>query len=110
MKNIGVKVLITNKKIGNSKQKKNEISKRRVGRGGGKTKEIYETKKPKINSVGWQHTRVDNNKTNKAQTSRFYIPSEGREVIEGKIGKFMKEDRASPRFEKKTECLNKSSN
>ena len=29
-----------------------------VGGGGG----IYETK-TKLNSVGWQHTRVDNNKT-----------------------------------------------
>ena len=27
--------------------------------------------KSKINSVGWQHTRVDNNKTNKIQASRF---------------------------------------
>ena len=32
---------------------------------------IYETKKAQINSIGWQHTRVDNNKTNKAQASRF---------------------------------------
>ena len=31
--------------------------------------EFYETKKAQINSVGWQHTRVDNNnKTNKAQS------------------------------------------
>ena len=28
-------------------------------------------KKPKINSVGWQHMRVYNNKTNKAQANRF---------------------------------------
>ena len=34
--------------------------------GGGKTKEGYETKS-KINFVGWQHTRADNNKTNKAR-------------------------------------------
>ena len=40
--------------------------------GGGKKKEIYEAKKKaQINSVGWQHKRVDNNKTNKAQASRF---------------------------------------
>ena len=42
------------------------------GGGGVKWKNLWNTKKkPKINSVGWQHTRVDNNKTNKAQASRF---------------------------------------
>ena len=33
--------------------------------------ENFWNKKHKINSVGWKHTRVDNNKTNEAQTSRF---------------------------------------
>ena len=33
---------------------------------------MKQKKKPRINSVGLQHTRVDNNKTNKAQASRFY--------------------------------------
>ena len=32
---------------------------------------IFEIKNLQINSVGWQHTRVDNNRTNKAQASRF---------------------------------------
>ena len=32
----------------------------------------WKPKKPKINSVGWrQHTRVENNKTNRAQDNRF---------------------------------------
>ena len=41
--------------------------------GGGRVKwKIYmKTKKNKINSVGWQYTRIYNNKTNKAQASRF---------------------------------------
>ena len=52
MKNIGVKVLLTNRR---------EVK-----------LEINETKKKRqINSVGWQHTRVYNNKTNKAKASRF---------------------------------------
>ena len=50
-------------------------------------------KKAQINSVGWQHTRVDNNNTNKAQVSRFCkqrIPSLQRSTIgmyETKISK-----------------------
>ena len=40
-------------------------------RGGGVNWTICETKKAQINSVGWQHTRVDNSKTNKAPASRF---------------------------------------
>ena len=40
------------------KQKKKAKSK--WGGGGWK---IYETKQPKTNSVGWQHTRIDNTKT-----------------------------------------------
>ena len=44
----------------------------RGGWGGGGIKfENLWNKKPQINSVGWQHTRVDNNKTNKAQAGRF---------------------------------------
>ena len=40
--------------------------------GGGKIGKYLKQKKPKINSIGWQHTRVDNNKkTNKAQASRL---------------------------------------
>ena len=47
--------------------------------GGGVKLKIYETKKkPKINSVGWQHTRVDN-KQNKQSQGRsllqYRIPS-----------------------------------
>ena len=37
--------------------------------GGGVKLKIYEIKKAQINPVGWQHTRVANNKTNKAQAS-----------------------------------------
>ena len=47
MKNISVKVKITG--------------------GGGKIRKLMKQKKDQINSVGYQHTRVDNNKTNKAQ-------------------------------------------
>ena len=32
-------------------------------------------KKAQINSVDWQHTSVDNNKTNEAQASQHLIPS-----------------------------------
>ena len=42
------------------------------GGGGGKNgKFMKQKKKPKINSVDWQHTRVDNKKANKAEASRF---------------------------------------
>ena len=43
---------------------------RSEGGGGVKLENIW-IKKAQINSVDWQHTRVDNNKTNKAQDSRF---------------------------------------
>mgnify|MGYP003571743093 CR=1 FL=1 len=40
--------------------------------GGGVKLENLWNKKTQINSVGWQHARVDNNKTNKAQASRYW--------------------------------------
>ena len=43
------------------------------GGGGSEMEKFMKHKKPKINSVGWQHTRVYNNKTDKAQASRFFI-------------------------------------
>ena len=39
--------------------------------GGGSKTGKFMKQKTQINSVGWQHTKVDNNKTNKAQASRF---------------------------------------
>ena len=36
---------------------------------------LKQKRKTKFNAVGWQHTRVENNKTNKARTSRFPHPS-----------------------------------
>ena len=44
--------------------------------GGSKLENLW-NKKTQINSVGWQHTRVDNNKTNKAQASHFCSSASG---------------------------------
>ena len=49
----------------------NAVNKTQMTNEGGVNWIIYETNKPTINSVGQQHKRVDNNKTNKAQASRF---------------------------------------
>ena len=35
-------------------------------------RKFMKQKKPKINTVGWQQTRVKNNKINKVQASRFW--------------------------------------
>ena len=56
----------------------------------------------KNNSVGWQHTRVGNNKTNKAQASRFYSTASHHSSVEGGGGdnnwKSMKQNKIHNRY------------
>ena len=71
------KISMNNNKAQASRKTKEIVRNGGGGGGEGKTKEIsmreywkiYQNKKPKINYVGWQHKRVDNNKTNKAHAN-----------------------------------------
>ena len=50
-----------------------------LGLGGVKLENV-KNKKGRIIFVGWQHTRIDNNKTNKAQASSFWAPVKRRKL------------------------------
>ena len=54
--------------------------------GGSKIGNFWNKKKTsKTNSVGWQHTRVENNKTNKAQASRFSKENPNLRLLNGRL-------------------------